>query len=195
MKVKIFIDGQNFYTSMLTTTPKSVVPRVNYDALAIALISETMPFNVPEPRQFAGAHYYMGVASVVPFGLEKFLYGLELRTGFFVTRETRIARDISCYHCNKINTITSEKGVDTRLSVDMVHFAATHAMDIAILCSGDEDFIPAIQAVNALGVQTWVASWARELSPRLRSHCFGHIDLSKLADKFTFQKEQEETSQ
>src|SRR5437867_236111 len=44
---------------------------------------------------------------------------------------------------------------------------------------GDDDFVPAVEAVNALGKQVWVATWsADELSKDLRVRCFGQIHLS-----------------
>lgn len=40
--------------------------------------------------------------------------------------------------------------------------------------------MPAVEAVNALGKQVWVATWsAEELSSDLRVRCFGHIQLSE----------------
>jgi hypothetical protein len=40
--------------------------------------------------------------------------------------------------------------------------------------------VPAVEAVNALGKQVWVATWsAEELSSDLRVRCFGHISLSE----------------
>src|SRR5204863_2622149 len=51
--------------------------------------------------------------------------------------------------------------------------------DAVVLISGDADFVPAVEAVNALGKQVWVATWsAEELSSDLRVRCFGHIHLS-----------------
>src|SRR5437867_3975599 len=61
----------------------------------------------------------------------------------------------------------------------MIHYAAIGAFDAAVLVSGDDDFVPAVEAVNALGKQVWVATWsADELSKDLRVRCFGHIHLS-----------------
>jgi hypothetical protein len=69
--------------------------------------------------------------------------------------------------------------VDTRLVADLIHYAANGAYDAAVLVSGDDDFVPAVEAVNALGKQVWVATWSPdELSTDLRVRCFGHIHLS-----------------
>jgi len=195
MKVKIFIDGLNFYHSMLNLGSRK---RVNYDELWRQLVIATEEHSERlrvQANTFAGAHYYMGVPEEAPVGLAKFLYGLELRTGYFVTRETRRFGQATCPKCTTRVQYTAEKGVDTRLSVDMVRFAGQHSMEVAILCSGDEDYVPAIEAVNMLGVQTWVATWGCELSPSLRRACFGHIELTELANWFVYEKEEKDAGQ
>src|SRR5262249_35741406 len=74
---------------------------------------------------------------------------------------------------------TTEKRVDTRLVADLIHYAANGAYDAAVLVSGDDDFVPAVEAVNALGKQVWGATWsAEELSSGLRVRCFCQIRLS-----------------
>src|SRR5262249_59987107 len=60
-----------------------------------------------------------------------------------------------------------------------LQFAANDSAAAAVLVSGEEDFGPAVEAVNALGKQVWVATWsADELSKDLRVRCFGEIHLS-----------------
>ena len=62
----------------------------------------------------------------------------------------------------------------------MIQLAAVGAFDRAVIFSGDEDLIPAVDAVQALGKAVYVASWGgRALSRNLRVRCFGHIDLSE----------------
>lgn len=46
-----------------------------------------------------------------------------------------------------------QKGVDVKLAVDMVRFAAANIYDRAILIAGDADFIPAVEAVKEFGKQ------------------------------------------
>lgn len=45
----------------------------------------------------------------------------------------------------------SEKTVDVNLAVDLVQFA--HAYDLALIVSGDQDYVPAVQAAKNLGKQ------------------------------------------
>lgn len=171
MKVKLFIDGQNFYRSMQRAVP---LARIDYNHLASAIVE-----SLSSSASFAGAHYYIGIYGQ-PDGMLGFLKGLELQPGYFVTREELVRRVTACRNCGGTNEVTLEKGVDTRLSVDMVAFAAKHACEAIVLLSGDEDFVPAIQAVNSFGVQSWVATWGNELSANLRRNCYGHIDLRSL---------------
>ncbi len=171
MKILIFIDGQNFYRSLLRFDDTLVV---DYDRLASWI---TQAVGGPG-AVFGGAHYYVGVSAGAPAPVESFLKGLEGRTGYFVRRERRVRRTGRCPACGSEYEYTTEKRVDTRLVADLIHFAANGAYDAAVLVSGDDDFVPAVEAVNALGKQVWVASLSPdELSSDLRVRCFGHIDL------------------
>ena len=172
MKVCIFFDGQNFYRSLQRYDENL---RVDYDRLAVWIAQA-----VGGPAAlFGGAYYYVAVSTDAPQVVEGFLKGLELRPGYFVKRERRVRRSVRCPACGTENEYTTEKRVDTRLVADLIQFAANGAYDAAVLVSGDDDFVPAVEAVNALGKQVWVATWsAEELSSDLRVRCFGHIHLS-----------------
>jgi uncharacterized LabA/DUF88 family protein len=173
MKVCIFFDGQNFYRSLQRYDETL---RVDYDRLATWIAQ-----SVGGPgAMFAGAYYYVAVSADAPQVVEGFLKGLELRPGYFVKRERRVRRSVRCPACGADNEFTTEKRVDTRLVADLIQFAANGAYDAAVLVSGDDDFVPAVEAVNALGKQVWVATWsAEELSSDLRVRCFGQLDLSQ----------------
>ncbi|MBI3635745.1 MAG: NYN domain-containing protein [Candidatus Rokubacteria bacterium] len=172
MKIGIFFDGQNFYRSLLRYDEQL---RVDYDRLATWI---TQAVGGPGAT-FSGAYYYVGVSADAPPLVEGFLKGLELRPGYFVKREGRVRRTGRCTACGADYEYTTEKRVDTRLVADLIHYAANDAYDAAVLVSGDDDFVPAVEAVGALGKQVWVATWsAEELSKTLRVKCFGHIHLS-----------------
>jgi len=172
MKICIFFDGQNFYRSLQRFDENL---RVDYDRLAAWI---TQAVGGPT-AMFGGAYYYVGVSADAPVVVEGFLKGLELRPGYFVKRDRRVRRSVRCPACNAESEYTTEKRVDTRLVADLIHYAANNAYDAAVLVSGDDDFVPAVEAVNALGKQVWVATWsADELSTDLRVRCFGHIHLS-----------------
>ena len=67
----------------------------------------------------------------------------------------------------------------------MIHFAAVNAYDVAILLSGDQDFAPAVDAVNALGKRVYLATWpGHGVSKELRIRCYGQISLGEGVDEF-----------
>jgi uncharacterized LabA/DUF88 family protein len=172
MKVYIFIDGQNFYRALQRYDETL---RVDYDRLATWI---TQAVGGPSAF-FGGAYYYVGVSPDAPPRVEGFLKGLELRQGYYVRREPRKRRTGRCPACGVDYDYTTEKRVDSRMVAELIHFAANGTYDAAVLLSGDDDFVPAVEAVNALGKQVWVATWsAEELSTELRVRCFGQIRLS-----------------
>jgi uncharacterized LabA/DUF88 family protein len=65
-----------------------------------------------------------------------------------------------------------EKGIDVRLAVDMVLGAARNEYDVCVLCSGDTDLIPALEAVIVEGkrceVMAWRSTACGRFAPRLK---------------------------
>src|SRR3989442_2708772 len=172
MKVSIFFDGQNFYRS-LQRYDEPV--RVDYDRLP-AWITHAVGGG---SAIFGGAYYYVGLSADAPPLVEGFLKGLELRPGYFVKREPRVRRTGRCPACGGDYEYTTEKRVDTRLVAHIIQYAAIGAFDVAVLVSGDDDFVPAVEAVNALRRQGWVATWAGEGPAKgLRVRAFGPSPLS-----------------
>lgn len=177
MRVALFFDGNNFYRSM--DTYDSTI-ELDYDRLAKWVVNEISG----DQGELVGAYYYTGFSDQA--GLDRFLRGLEMRTGFFVRREPIVERTMSCPHCHGEVPYRLEKRVDTRLVAEMIQLAAVGAFERAVVFSGDEDLVPAVDAVLALGKQVYVASWGgRALSHALRVHCFGHVDLTEGLTDFT----------
>ncbi len=173
MKICIFFDGANFYRALQRYDETL---RVDYDRLAGWM---TQAVGGPA-AMFTAAYYYVGVSADAPQVVEGFLKGLELRRGYYVKREPRVRRTGRCPACGQEYEYSTEKRVDTRLVADLIHYAANGAYDAAVLVSGDGDFVPAVESVNALGKQVWVATWsAEELSSDLRVRCFGQINLGE----------------
>ena len=74
-----------------------------------------------------------------------------------------------------------EKGVDVALATDLVAYAHLNAYDVAIVCSGDEDFIPCIEHVKNIGKEVYVASSDESSSRSLIDACLGWVSLTKHA--------------
>src|SRR5438445_292135 len=92
MKVAIFFDGQNFYRSLLRYDESL---RVDYDRLATWITQQAGGANA----LFSGAYYYVGVSPDPPPRGASSLDGLELRPGYFRTRDPRVRRAGRCPGC------------------------------------------------------------------------------------------------
>ena len=69
--------------------------------------------------------------------------------------------------------VYEQKGVDTRIALDIVNFCKSKAVDCIILFSGDTDLIPALKYARIAGLQTvllQLPSPARKLTRKLVAH-------------------------
>ena len=71
----------------------------------------------------------------------------------------------------------------------MIQLAARDTFDAAVVFSGDEDLVPAFEAVNSFGKPVYVATWGGQcLSRSMRVHCYDIIDLRTGLESFATQK-------
>ena len=87
-------------------------------------------------------------------------------------------------HLKKIikedNSVKFEiKGDDIYLATDLIKGSFKDLYDIAIIVSGDEDFIPAIKVVQELNKKVINAFFPKSSSYLLRNCCDGSINLKK----------------
>jgi len=108
-----------------------------------------------------------------------------IRLGELKDRE----KEFQCPHCGKkfVSEFKTEKGVDTRIAVDIMSLAARRAYGVAILVSGDGDFAPlAREARENWNVYFWNAHFRNRFtsySEDLLKECDGYVILTKeLAD-------------
>lgn len=178
MRVALFFDGKNFYEGLRDSAPDVGIDFARFSRWAVHAAGG------PD-GEFTGAYYYTGHSSDPAVGdvtraqaLSDFLDYLATVEGFFVRREPRVRRVTICRSCHAPTEYTTEKRVDTRLVAEMIHYAAVDAYDVALLASGDDDFVPAVDAVDRLGKRVVIGAWPRQPVARdLRAHAFGQIDL------------------
>lgn len=180
MRVAIFIDGNNYYLALRDFDQSLEIDMSPFAAWITRAVGGRM-------ARFVGAYYYTGVHDGPGDSpLSGFLASLETKTGYFVRREPRVRRSSTCRSCGAVNEYFTEKRVDTRLVAEMIQLAAVGAYDVACLLSGDDDFVPAVQAVGALGKQVYLATWpGQPVARELRASSFGVIDLSEGVEDFT----------
>ncbi len=93
-------------------------------------------------------------------GIQRFHYGVQAQTDFIDI--------VECGHwkMDLLNRRVQEKGLDTRLAVDMVTQVANY--DVAILVTGDADAIPSLNHVKREGRQVCVIEFIRGYPPEDR---------------------------
>jgi uncharacterized LabA/DUF88 family protein len=64
--------------------------------------------------------------------------------------------------CNEYLTAAAEKGVDAALVTDLISLAWQRAYDVAVLVSGDADYIPAVEYVQSQGLKVVNAAWSNK---------------------------------
>lgn len=178
MRVSLFFDGSNFFHGMEARTQGV---ELDYEALASWLVARVGGVGA----SLASATYYTGTADQP--GLDRFLSGLELCPGYFVSRQPVARRLVECPSCRAEQEVRSEKRVDTQIVADMIRLAYAGAYDRAVLLSGDDDLVPALEVVQGTGRPVHVATWGGHgLAPTLRAAAWSHLDLLEaLADVST----------
>jgi uncharacterized LabA/DUF88 family protein len=141
----VFVDGGNFYSAVKEGL--HLQKSVNIESLVRKLIAG---------RSLVRAYYY---TTPSPFpdsptgkGHQRFLdklgwiENLQVRLGRIVPR----AHNIECPKCKAAfdYVLRTQKGVDTRIAVDMVTLAQRNEYDIAILVSGDSDLAEAVDFIR-----------------------------------------------
>ena len=112
--------------------------------------------------------FYTGIKS----GQEEMkLFTLLKDLGVKVITKLLKVRRYSCKNCESEIETFIEKGIDASMSTDLLWFATRGGYDIAILVSGDADFIPVVEKVSSLGkvIELWTFKHAvgRELKEKV----------------------------
>jgi len=136
-KVAVYIDGGNTYKRLKTLDIPQKQYHFNYSAFILHLVGD---------RTLISKRYYVGIvrnvdnsekAEKMVRSQQKFLSALE-------AEKFEIKRGKIMYDGGNIR----EKGVDVKLSLDLVIGAVDDLYDTAIIISSDTDLIPAIQYVR-----------------------------------------------
>ena len=144
-RVAVFVDGSNLYFAVRDGLHRQDI--IDVEKLARKLTKE---------RQLIRIYYYhvprLEGDSEVARRHQAFLTRLgyvdylQLRLGRLVPRLVKLR----CQSCGKDieHTTHVQKGVDTRIAVDMVGLALLDTYDVAILVSGDADLVEAVNFVK-----------------------------------------------
>ena len=145
--VMIFIDGSNLYHSL-----KNIFGRTDLDIgkfcrniLGRRKLVRIYYYNAKvgmkeEPERYRHQQAFFAGVNAIPYS--------ELRLGRLV-------------YNNWPSVPPTEKGIDVQLTTDMITHGFKNNYDVAILVAGDNDFVPALQAVKDSGKHVEVALFGR----------------------------------
>ena len=88
-----------------------------------------------------------------------------------------------CPNCGADTRGTEEKGVDTRISTDMISLAWDSGYDVAALLSSDGDFVPVVRFLASRGVKTVHGAFPPAGS-ELTQACWGNISIPNIRERF-----------
>lgn len=88
----------------------------------------------------------------------------------------------NCPNCSNELKPTQEKGIDTRLSLQMLDLASNNSYDIAVILSHDADMVPAVEFVQARGKIVFHFGIS-PLGAELRKACNHHYDIKNVLNE------------
>ena len=164
-RVAIFIDGSNLYHNLkrfnIKTTFEEIIKKVETRREIVDIFYYTALLDKLIDEKSYKEH-------------ERFLDKIEEIPNFHVVL------------CNLRKIILEDgsvdfaiKGDDVYLATDLIKGAYENLYDVAIIVSGDADFIPAIKLVQKNGKKVINAFFPKSSSYLLRNCCGGSINLKK----------------
>ncbi len=171
-RVAIFIDGSNFYHSIHDTFG------MHENEVDFGKLTEKLKGS----RMLIGVYYYnapldRNYNEEVYWKQQKFFSELRKIPGFNVIMCSLRKRKGPG---GKIEY--KMKGDDIHLAVDMVSFAYENTYDVAIIVSGDGDFVPALKRCQKLGKKVENAYFRISRSDFLRKVCDSSICLDDIVE-------------
>lgn len=159
--------------------------KVDYHVLSDWIIWRVrQALNLPDEAAVTSETWYFTAVPEEPVsfrdGLLRFLNSIE-HNGIRVERLHTRQRMVTCAHCGKQQIRFEEEEVDVAIASQLVLQAALRQVDVAVLVSGDGDFVPAVVIAQACGVQVFIAGLmesSQTPSLRLRNAATGFIDVT-----------------
>ena len=184
MKSMVFIDYQNFNISIKDyfSSIKEKPFNVNFSALARELNNQ-LPTNPTLVKTYLFAYKPCDeLLKLEPYRkYYTWLSGIKNKPFFEVIeglQEIRGLPDGTQIDINDSSTYTTkEKGTDIRLAVNMLSKGYQNAYDVAILVSGDTDYIPVVEELHHLGKIVILATFPTQNITKYDEYRDFHINM------------------
>jgi uncharacterized LabA/DUF88 family protein len=179
IRVAIFIDGRNFYHSSKHLEEKGY--EISFRKLVDELVGN---------RELVNTFYYNALLDK-EYNLEKYEKHKEFLDDLKKIPKFKVILCDWRKIVRKDGSVRYDiKGDDIHLAHDLLMGAVKDTYDIAIILSGDADFIPVIKSVRKEFMKKVGNGYFRRTSPyRLRKACDFSINLNKLIIKLNKNKE------
>lgn len=191
LRVAVLFDGNNWYRSMREYL-RPEQGKTDYPALVnwiVAKLRETLGLPENAPIRFETWYFTAIPEDSADFRerLLGFLRSIE-REGINVRRlpmrRCLVTYTLECPDCKKPVTGQviryEEEQVDVAIAVKLVELSFRHQIDVAVLVSGDSDYLPAVATAQEEGVRVYVASLSLpSISHDLKRAANGHIDMAE----------------
>ncbi|MGZ8216171.1 LabA-like NYN domain-containing protein [Methylomagnum sp.] len=151
-RVIVFLDYSNFHQSLTKLTDGAFPERARFDFQKFV---QALTRNMDLIKVYFVCSSAAGSGS----GLQRFYDWLDGQEYFYVKHFERRANEYGEQR---------EKQVDVYLATQVVALAYENAYDIAMIVSGDEDYVPAVEIVHQKGKVVTVVSSSAMLSDALR---------------------------
>ena len=156
----VFIDARNLLSAWhkYFSDNKRPIEKVSYSKLLLEIAKDT---------DFIRGYYYDAVPEPVVANRQSFFDKLRSNQITIITKPLKY-KSVKCAHCKHTDlNVPYQKGVDVALVTDTISLAVEKAYDIAIIVSGDNDFVDAVNFVKAKGLKVWVVSFSSALGDDL----------------------------
>lgn len=161
-RVVIFVDGSNLYHCLREEFGRA---DVDFTRLGVLLCAG---------RKLIRTYYYNAMVRRED-GEERY----QAQQRFFDNLRRVPYLDLRLGRLEKRGGAVVEKGIDVRVATDMLWQAHNNVYDTAVLVSGDADYVPAVEAVKAIGKHVEVAFPAQGRSLELRQTADRFISLDE----------------
>lgn len=183
LRVMVFIDYQNFNINLrdhYKSQNKNPKP-INYLALGRE-INEIIPFQSEVIKTYLFAYEPCEELKKIPYYEKYYNWLSELRKTPYLEiiegrQEIRTYDDITLNLNDPKTYFTEEKETDINLATHMVAKAFQNAYDIAILISGDTDYIKVVETLHNIGKIVVIAHFAHQNVHRYDKLCDANIVL------------------
>lgn len=177
----IFIDSGNLSKGFSKYCSKQLDNNFKRKISYPKLINE-----LKEDNDLIRTYFYDAVENPIPSKKHRFFDMLRSNEVTIVTKELRYKSN-SCSFCNKTREkIPYQKGVDVSLVTDTMSLAFEKAYEIAIIVSGDNDFVDAVNFIKSKGLKVWIVSFKNCLGEDIRRSADRVIILDSIFEKIVF---------